>query len=247
MQHPQQLQCGQVHLVCKACTAAQHGPVAYIPGACRHAQTRIPVIPFVPPLPCRPAQPFLHSCIASPTHFAPLTPCPAPLTSPALHCPAPPAAPGFPSGTPLLACMPGPPLLAHDIWPTPIAVLNQLNKEKVDLENRLEAEQEYVVNKLCKQVRYGCRVCRGAEYCCPRQRLAWCLSCTPMARGAYFRTSITFLMLLFLPFNSPAVGYHSAVSCQLTAPYVYALHIWAHRRRGHALCVYAIVWLWPSG
>jgi hypothetical protein len=28
----------------------------------------------------------------------------------------------------------------------------QLNKEKVDLENRLEAEQEYVVNKLCKQV-----------------------------------------------------------------------------------------------
>lgn len=34
----------------------------------------------------------------------------------------------------------------------------QLNKEKVDLENRLEAEQEYVVNKLCKQVRHplGC-------------------------------------------------------------------------------------------
>lgn len=32
----------------------------------------------------------------------------------------------------------------------------QLNKEKVDLENRLEAEQEYVVNKLCKQVSEGC-------------------------------------------------------------------------------------------
>lgn len=32
----------------------------------------------------------------------------------------------------------------------------QLNKEKVDLENRLEAEQEYVVNKLCKQVSKGC-------------------------------------------------------------------------------------------
>jgi hypothetical protein len=32
------------------------------------------------------------------------------------------------------------------------ACVAQLNKEKVDLENRLEAEQEYVVNKLCKQV-----------------------------------------------------------------------------------------------
>ena len=29
----------------------------------------------------------------------------------------------------------------------------QLNKEKVDLENQLEAEQEYIVNKLQKQVR----------------------------------------------------------------------------------------------
>lgn len=29
----------------------------------------------------------------------------------------------------------------------------QLIKEKVDLESRLETEQEYVVNKLCKQVR----------------------------------------------------------------------------------------------
>lgn len=33
-------------------------------------------------------------------------------------------------------------------------LLLQLNKEKVDLENRLEAEQEYIVNKLRKQV--GC-------------------------------------------------------------------------------------------
>lgn len=39
----------------------------------------------------------------------------------------------------------------------------QLNKEKVDLENRLEAEQEYVVNKLCKQVRYSFGCCGHAD------------------------------------------------------------------------------------
>jgi hypothetical protein len=34
-----------------------------------------------------------------------------------------------------------------------LCILQQLIKEKVDLESRLETEQEYVVNKLCKQVR----------------------------------------------------------------------------------------------
>jgi hypothetical protein len=33
-----------------------------------------------------------------------------------------------------------------------LCILQQLIKEKVDLESRLETEQEYVVNKLCKQV-----------------------------------------------------------------------------------------------
>jgi hypothetical protein len=48
----------------------------------------------------------------------------------------------------------------------------QLNKEKVDLENRLEVEQEYIVNKLRKQVRLGscqllfkliCSLCRHLQ------------------------------------------------------------------------------------
>lgn len=45
-----------------------------------------------------------------------------------------------------------PPLPSHIVSPLSPPP-RQLNKEKVDLEVRLEAEQEYVVNKLRKQVR----------------------------------------------------------------------------------------------
>lgn len=44
----------------------------------------------------------------------------------------------------------------------------QLNREKVDLENRLEVEQEYVVNKLCKQVCCGPAVAGVSEFCAPQ-------------------------------------------------------------------------------
>lgn len=47
----------------------------------------------------------------------------------------------------------------------------QLNKEKVDLENRLEAEQEYVVNKLCKQVRAALHDCSSQTL--HRLRAVW--------------------------------------------------------------------------
>lgn len=54
-----------------------------------------------------------------------------------------------------LVTFPAAPCWAWAAWLTLLSLgclLQQLIKEKVDLENRLETEQEYVVNKLCKQV-----------------------------------------------------------------------------------------------